>query len=98
MNYCYQPHAFNALEYAILLMQAPGADDDGDGSDNLADELNLNTPDESLPKEGSWDDEEDEDFEDQTEWRNDLKEIRVGDDVNEPDPEDADHLPDDDLQ
>lgn len=48
--------------------------------------------------EGDWDDEEDEDFDDQFETRSDLNEIRTGDDVGEPDPEDDDHLPDDDLQ
>ena len=48
--------------------------------------------------EGDWDDEEDEDFDDQFETRTDLNEIRTGDDIGEPDPEDDDHLPDDDLQ
>ena len=48
--------------------------------------------------EGDWDDEEDEDFDDQFETRSDLNEIRAGDDLREPDPEDDDHLPDDDLQ
>ena len=50
--------------------------------------------------EGDWDDEEDEDFDDQMEDEDDLNEIRVGDDVYEPDPDpdDDDHLPDDDLQ
>jgi hypothetical protein len=48
--------------------------------------------------EGDWDDEEDEDFDDQMENTNDEHEIRVGDDVREPDPEEDDHLPDDDLQ
>jgi hypothetical protein len=48
--------------------------------------------------EGDWDDEEDEDFDDQVEDKDDMHEIRVGDDVREPDPEDDDHLPDDDLQ
>jgi len=49
-------------------------------------------------EEGDWDDEEDEDFEDEMETRNDMNEIRVDDDLLEPDPEDDDHLPDDDLQ
>ena len=48
--------------------------------------------------EGDWNDEDDEDFDDQVEDKNDMHEIRVGDDVREPDPEDDDHLPDDDLQ
>ena len=50
--------------------------------------------------EGDWDDEEDEDFDDQMENLNDLNEIRAGDDLDEPDidPDDDDHLPDDDLQ
>lgn len=48
--------------------------------------------------EGDWDDEEDEDFDDQMESTNDEHEIRVGDDVREPDPDEDDHLPDDDLQ
>ena len=66
-------------------------------SDELADDLNL-TPSADEPVEGDWDDEEDEDFDDAVENRNDLNEIRVGDDLGEPDPEDDDHLPDDDLQ
>lgn len=57
---------------------------------------NPNEDDEVL--EGDWNDEEDEDFDDEIESKNDLREIRVGDDVREPDPEDDDHLPDDDLQ
>ncbi|TFF40815.1 hypothetical protein [Mucilaginibacter psychrotolerans] len=48
--------------------------------------------------EGDWYDEEDEDFDDQVEDRDEMHQIRVGDDVREPDPEDDDHLPDDDLQ
>ncbi len=48
--------------------------------------------------EGDWNDEEDEDFDDQLDAESDLHEIQVGDDVDEPDPEDDDHLPDDDLQ
>ncbi len=57
-------------------------------------------PDEDVDEieEGDWNDEEDEDFDDQFETRSDLNEIRAGDDVGEPDPEDDDHLPDDDLQ
>lgn len=41
---------------------------------------------------------DDEDFDDFVEDENDLREIRVNDDLGEPDPEDDDHLPDDDLQ
>jgi len=48
--------------------------------------------------EGDWGDEEDEDFDDLAEDEDDLNEIRVGDDLDEPDPEDDDHLPDDDQQ
>lgn len=66
-------------------------------SDDLEHDLNVESSDEQ-PVEGSWDDEEDEDFDDAVEARNDLNEIRVGDDIGEPDPEDDDHLPDDDLQ
>ena len=47
--------------------------------------------------EGDWSDEEDEDFDDQFNDPDDLNEVRVGDDLLEPDP-DADHLPNDDLQ
>lgn len=43
-------------------------------------------------------DDADEFFDDDMEAENDLNEIRVGDDLREPDPEDDDHLPDDDLQ
>jgi hypothetical protein len=48
--------------------------------------------------EGDWEDEDDEDFDDQLDAEDDLHEIQAGDGVNEPDPEDEDHLPDDDLQ
>ena len=50
--------------------------------------------------EGDWGDEEDEDFDDKMEVEGDMNKIRVGDDINEPnaDPDDDDHLPDDDLQ
>jgi hypothetical protein len=50
------------------------------------------------PLEGDWDDQEDEDFDDILEDKEDLHEIQVDDDRGEPDPEDDDHLPDDDLQ
>ncbi|MFA6087673.1 hypothetical protein [Mucilaginibacter sp.] len=43
--------------------------------------------------DGDWNDEEDEDFDDQTESRNDLHEIQVDDDLGEPDPEEDDHMP-----
>jgi hypothetical protein len=51
-----------------------------------------------LAIEGDWDDEDDEDFDDRLDAENDLREIKVRDNVYEPDPEDDDHLPDDDLQ
>lgn len=47
---------------------------------------------------GGDDDFDDEEFEDEMEDENDLREIRTSDDLGEPDPEDDDHLPDDDLQ
>jgi hypothetical protein len=50
------------------------------------------------PLEGDWDDQEDEDFDDILDDKEDLHEIQVDDDMAEPDPEDDDHLPDDDLQ
>lgn len=60
----------------------------------------FSTPDEDDFVEGDWDDEDDEDFDDNMEVEDDLNEIRVGDDLNEPDadPDDVDHLPDEDLQ
>lgn len=66
----------------------------------MYDTLFLQAPDEDDEPavEGDWADEDDEDFDDQVEDRNDLNEIRAADDIGEPDPEDADHLPDDDLQ
>lgn len=65
----------------------------------MYDTLFLQAPDEEEDVvEGDWDDEDDEDFDDQVEDKDDMHEIRVGDDVREPDPEDDDHLPDDDLQ
>ena len=48
--------------------------------------------------EGDWDDEDDEDFDDQLDAESDLNEIQTGNDIEEPDPDDDDHLPDDDLQ
>lgn len=48
--------------------------------------------------EGDWDDEDDEDFDDQLDAEDDLHEVLVVDDGDGPDPEDDDHLPDDDLQ
>jgi len=56
------------------------------------------SPDEDDDLEGDWNDEEDEDFDDQLDDIDDLNEIRTSDDLEEPDPEDDDHLPDDDLQ
>lgn len=50
------------------------------------------------PLEGDWNDEEDEDFDDVLDDKDDLHEIQVNDDRGEPDPEDDDHLPDDDWQ
>ncbi|MEO8887613.1 MAG: hypothetical protein ABI367_16225 [Mucilaginibacter sp.] len=55
-------------------------------------------PDEDDELEGDWNDEEDEDFDDRLDDIEDLNEIRAADDMDEPDPEDDDHLPDDDLQ
>lgn len=63
----------------------------------LYDTLTQPTGSNGNPLEGDWDDEEDEDFDDQLETENDLHEIRVDDDLGEPDPEEDDHLPDDDL-
>ena len=48
-------------------------------------------------EDGDWSDIDDEDFEDMAEDMNDLHEIQVDDDLGEPDPEDDDHLPDDDF-
>jgi hypothetical protein len=52
--------------------------------------------DEDDQAEGDWDDEEDEDFDDHAEDRNDLHEILLDNDIFDPD--DDDHLPDDDLE
>ena len=65
--------------------------------------LMMNSPENDLTDDGDLSDEsladdDDEDFEDMAEDRNDLNEIRVGDDLREPDPEDDDHLPDEELQ
>jgi hypothetical protein len=46
--------------------------------------------------EGDWDDEDDEDFDDRAEDENDLHEIQLDNDIFDPD--DDDHLPDDDLE
>lgn len=66
----------------ILMMNSP--DNDLTDDDELSDELLA--------------DDDDEDFDDMAEDRDDLNEIRVGDDLGEPDPEDDDHLPDEELQ
>jgi hypothetical protein len=66
------------------------ADDPGD--------LNLTPPAKETPVEGDWNDEEDEGFDDQMEFEEDMREIRTGNDVGEPDPEDDDHLPDGDAK
>lgn len=60
----------------------------------------FSMPDEVNFVEGDWNDRDDEDFDDKMEVEDDLNEIRVGDDLNEPkaDPDNDDHLPDDDLQ
>ena len=46
--------------------------------------------------EVDWSGEDDENFDDEMQDEEDLHEIRVDDDLLEPDPEDDDHLPDDD--
>ena len=46
--------------------------------------------------EDDWDDEDDEDFDDRAEDENDLHEIQLDNDIFDPD--DDDHLPDDDLE
>ena len=72
----------------------PGQDSDED----FADDLNLEPTAGVHPVEGDWEDEEDEDFDDQMESVNDQHEIQVDDDLGEPDPEDDDHLPEEELQ
>ena len=59
--------------------------------------LQAGTPPECGSRLGG-NDEEDEDFDDILDDKEDLHEIQVDDDMGEPDPEDDDHLPDDDLQ
>jgi len=67
-------------------------------NEDFADDLNLTPPAEETPVEGDWNDEEDEDFDDQMEFEEDMREIRTGDDVGEPDPEDDDHMPNGDVK
>jgi hypothetical protein len=66
---------------------------------NMSDELlNMNYswgPEDEEPEEEEWNDEDDEDFDDRTEDMDDLHEIQAGDDWGEPDPDDDDHLPED---
>ena len=50
------------------------------------------------PKEGNLGDEDDEDFDDIAEVENDIHQLIADDDLAKPDPEDDDHLPNDDLQ
>jgi hypothetical protein len=52
----------------------------------------------SFPDDEDLADDDDEAFEDEAEDENDLHEIRVNDDLGEPDPEEDDHLPDEELQ
>ena len=79
-------------------MQFANQNPDQDNSEDFADDLNLAPPDNGKPVEGDWNDEEDEDFEDRMEFDEDLREIRADDDLGEPDPEDDDHLPEEELQ
>ncbi|MBB3967664.1 hypothetical protein [Mucilaginibacter phyllosphaerae] len=79
-------------------MQFASHQPDQDNAEDFADDLNLTPPAEEKPVEGDWNDEDDEDFDDQMEFEEDLREIRTGDDLGEPDPEDDDHLPDEELQ
>lgn len=74
--------------------QYPGQDN----TEDFADDINLTPPAEDSPVEGDWNDEEDEDFDDQMELEEDMREIRTADDLEEPDPEDDDHMPDGDMQ
>ena len=68
-------------------------------SANIVEGLDLTPANHGAPvEEGDWNDEEDEDFDDQMESANDLHEIRVDDDLGEPDPEEDDHLPEEELQ
>jgi hypothetical protein len=53
-------------------------------------------PDDNEPVEGDWDDEDDEDFDDRVADLDDLHEIELEDEFGETDPDDDDHLPDDD--
>jgi hypothetical protein len=78
-------------------MQFANHQPDPDNED-FADDLNLTPPAEEAPVEGDWNDEEDEDFDDQMEFEEDMREIRTGDDVGEPDPEDDDHMPNGDQK
>ncbi|MCQ6958630.1 hypothetical protein [Mucilaginibacter aquariorum] len=74
--------------------QYPGQDN----AEDFADDTNLTPSAEDSPVEGDWNDEEDEDFDDQMELEEDMREIRTADDLGEPDPEDDDHMPDGDMQ
>jgi len=67
------------------------------GSEILIDDLFSFSPRNNDEIEGDWDDEDDEDFDDQLDAQSDLHEIQAGDDVDETNPDDDDHLPDDDL-
>ena len=82
----------------ITFMQIANQNPDQDNNQALADDINLTPPAEGNPVEGDREDEEDEDFEDQMEFEEDLREIRADDDLGEPDPEDDDHLPEEELQ
>ena len=53
-------------------------------------------PDDDMPVESDWDDEDDEDFDDRVADLEDLHQIELEEELGEPDPDDDDHLPDDD--
>jgi hypothetical protein len=71
-------------------------------NENINDEaLAFNTSWDTEKGDDDWEDEddedlEDEDFEDRAQDLDDLHEIQVDDDLDEPDPEDDDHFPEED--
>ncbi|RYU90857.1 hypothetical protein EWM62_09460 [Mucilaginibacter terrigena] len=77
-----------------LANQHPGQD----SNEDFADELDISPSGDEKPVEGDWNDEDDEDFDDKMDFEEDLREIRTGDDIGEPDPEDDDHLPEEEGQ
>ncbi len=71
-------------------------DFENDNDEALTVNTSWGPEDDNEPVEGDWDDEDDEDFDDRAQDLDDLHEIQVDEDLDEPDPDDDDHFPEED--